>query len=350
MINQKYDLLFLVDDKYIIESLPQRSNLKTNMMLHFRKKSYFKSLVSCILIICIVMLILCMSNTALAKSIPIINQVFSYVQDILDFSGPYSNYSTEIGSSVKSNGVIITLDELYYDGSSIYVSYIIKSEIPFFKNIDDIHDSQFQFETQTLLSSNDKTIRLDNWGTTGLVGHYLDEYTYVGADTYFLDINNYSISDQISLKINIDEVGSIFLNGSLPSPIKGKWTFDVTTSVNYENINEYIIGIENEGHRIDKVITSPIQISIFTSYPDIYRNTVHYQVLVYNDLNNDSHLGSFGLYDYTSGITRIPTTSVDEDIYIYVIDDRRLDKNKIDWCSQSEIASHAIISAHVKLQ
>ena len=59
------------------------------------------------------------------------------------------------------------------------------------------------------------------------------------------------------------------------------------------------------GHTIDSVLVSPVMATIYTSYPDIYGDTVDYSVVVLGD-KSDENIGRIAIYGKTDGITKVP--------------------------------------------
>lgn len=56
-------------------------------------------------------------------------------------------------------------------------------------------------------------------------------------------------------------------------------------------------------------------ITIYTSYPDLYFNTVNYDVLCYTNSGTDLLLGE-ELYFINNGVTRIPRGKAIDNLYL----------------------------------
>ena len=68
---------------------------------------------------------LIIGQPAWARSIPFIANVFDYVNENLIVKGQFTPYVTNINETVQSNGIGITITEIYCDGEN-YLS-VIKS-------------------------------------------------------------------------------------------------------------------------------------------------------------------------------------------------------------------------------
>ena len=111
----------------------------------------------------------------------------------------------------------------------------------------------------------------------------------------------------------------------------------------------YEINKEANGHTIDKVVVTPIYVTIYTSYPDIYGDTTSYEVRAYTDGYADEDISSQGEYGRTSGITQIPRVRVNNDLHIYVVNGPTLGEDGLSCGTQKVSEEHAIISADITI-
>ena len=256
-----------------------------------------------------------------ARGLPVIGNVFAYIQDNLDFAGNYSDHVYKLGDTVVSNGTSVTLSEVYCDGMNLYVSYVIESDR--FQQINGKNgysDTQLEYYESSYAYDDTEMISLPDFGIRGLEGKFIDEKTFVGAETYSL--SDKSFPESFNLCITIDSFNMI---GHEDKKITGKWSFDLVVKTDHSSIVTYEINEANQGHSIDKVIVSPIMITVFTSYPDIYGKSVRYHVGSFSDISPQDEVAANGEYGNTSGITRIPRARVGKEIYIYVYDSATLD-------------------------
>lgn len=108
-------------------------------------------------------------------------------------------------------------------------------------------------------------------------------------------------------------------------------------------------GAEAEDHTIDKVVVSPVVITVYSSCPDIYGDTVNYSVHAFSDIR-DGDVGIQGCYGATGGITRIPRKWVGSRLELYVVDHSDPDIEKARQDLKKEVQEHAILNTTVHLQ
>lgn len=144
-------------------------------------------------------LFFCISNPALAANLPLIGHIFEHMQDSFRFKGDYS----QIGESLEddnvarqlenaasieemeqiseytqtSDGLTVTLSEIYCNNQAIYVTLQMKSEEPFPETLG------FQCETTERYSFNPT----EQIGIPAIDGKMIDEYTYAGVIRFDLN-------------------------------------------------------------------------------------------------------------------------------------------------------------------
>ena len=296
--------------------------IKENELISQKRKKRTCRLACIITVICILSLM--GINTVIpsyARGLPVIGGIFAYIQDNLDFSGNYSDYAKQLDIPIDSNGTLVTLSDVYCDGLNLYVSFIVESScFQKLKENKDCIDTQLDYVASSYAYDDSEIIKLPDFGIRGLEGRFIDERTFAGVETY-------SLSDRTfpeDFRFHID-ISSFSMIGQGEKKISGNWKFDVDVKTDHSDIVTYEIGEENEGHSIDKVVVSPIMITVFTSYPDIYGKTVRYHVSSFSDISPMDEVSVNGEYGDTSGITRIPRNHVEKELYIYIYDSAALD-------------------------
>lgn len=286
---------------------------------------------------------------AYARELPVLGSAFAFIQDKLDFMGVYTDYAFHVGEKAESNGVTIEISEVYCDGTNLFISYVIEGEDLFALAQDgDFNTSQIDCHTKIYYTNEGTRTNLDDVcldvEKAGLEGEFLNNSTFTGAKTYCL--KNSEFPDDFMLNVTIDSI-SFFGKGDLS--IKGNWKFSVKVACNYEDIVVYDVDKEKDQHSIDKIIVSPIMITVYSSYPDIYSGTVRYMLVAYSDIYPDENITSLGEFPPGSGITKIPRSRVGNVLDIYVYDRASFDKNE-DPSDRGNIEKHAIVSTHLNLQ
>ena len=202
-------------------------------------------------------------NPTAASEIPILNNVFKYLNDRATNKSMYEGgdqykYASEVNLSAKDKGIEITVNEIYCDGCKVYISYTVKGDEKFssyYKDMDTVPIGWPKIETElcenTKLSINDE------------VGKYIDDYTYIGsivADITELTSKGIEIKDDFKLKLEISEVADP-KSGEKDIPsnstIGGKWSFNLETAIKDENNKILKPNIESNGCILKQVSMSP---------------------------------------------------------------------------------------------
>lgn len=340
MKNKIFYAMNFIDDEFVLETIPEFYKRNVKAKKYVGKVKYIAAIAATMLILII------MTNPALAKNLPFIENVFAYIQEKLDFVGRYSDYADEIGESAYSNGISATISEVYCDGINLFISYKIQSEKPFADYTKkEIFQTQLNYSSCVLLNDY-PDLKLDDFGVAGLEGQFIDEYTFAGVETYSLDGQEFP--ESFTLNISIFS-WNLILEDMAEKRINGKWKFSIPVSINSSDIQTFEINKTSNGHTINKVVVSPIMITIYSSYPDIYSGTVHYEVVAFSNLS-DRNIVMQGVYDKTEGVTRIPRNYAGDILDIYAIDNSKLDAVGLKEYSQKNIEKHAIVHTQIKLQ
>lgn len=289
---------------------------------------------------------------AYAREIPLIGSAFGYIQDQINYKGLLSFYSANYNQAAIDNGISVTVSEIYCDGDNLFISYIVEGE-----ELADLYKSENYFESQMLLETdytvdvNTKAIEFDK---SGIEGKWINDGTaFAGVDIIEIQGEDSALEfpEKFVLNIDISSIGLLGNNSQVSDEyIKGKWIFNLNVECNYSDICEYVISESKNDHSIDKVVVSPVMITLYTSYPDIYysREFWNYDVVIYSDLSQDEPIANAGNYYHTNGITKIPRYLVENEFDIYIIDSSTMtDEDKP--YEKSTFESHAIVSAHIVL-
>ncbi len=277
-----------------------------------------------------------------ARTIPFLGSAFAFVQDKLDFAGLYSNYAFEIGDTATDNGITVTMSEIYCDGTNLYAGFVVKSEKSFSEiSPDDYISGQLYYEGTAYISGKSERKKLSGPGISGLEGQFYDENTFVGIETFSLDDSNFPSEFEFEMKIDL--IGRTWVDGIHDKTVNGKWNFSASVKSNTDDVVTYEINEEVNGHTIDRIVVTPVMITIYTSYPNLYSGTTRYEVKVFSDLSPDEDIIKQGSYGSTTGITQIPRNRVDNVLYIYVLDSDQLCKTGKERGAREEIEEHAIV-------
>ena len=302
-----------ISDEYLLEALSYRGRRKM--------VKYFSKVAAAILAVMILTgFALNAFMPVYARNLPFIGNAFAFIQDRLHTGGAYSNYAFKIGDKVTDNGITITMSEAYCDGVNLYVSFVVESETVFDTwTTDEYIKNQLNYDGTMYIESSEGRKPLNDFGLTGLEGKFTDAFTFVGVKSFSLTEDTFPDKFMLDMKINSEKV------------------------VTYE------INKEVSGHSIDKVVVTPIYVTIYTSYPDIYGDTTSYEVRAYTDGYADEDISSQGEYGRTSGITQIPRVRVNNDLHIYVVNGPTLGEDGLSCGTQKVSKEHAIVSADITI-
>lgn len=338
----KYDIFHVlneVDDKYIIEAGQCIESKNKNLMYRWR---YALGTAAAIVFV----IVLNITNPVFARNIPFIGNVFEYLQTKLDFSGAYDKYSTDVEMTAKSNGITVIIKETYCDGENLFVSYQIESDKAFSDYTDENYlQTQLDFDGAIYVTDEGENLKIDDFGVAGLEGEFVDEYTFIGVDTIRLEEGEFP--DEFTYGIQTYRWNLILNNGS-EKAIKGYWDLSVTVTANREDVETIAVNATEQQHNIDKVVVSPIMVTIYTSYPEIYNDSVNYEVVVFSD-KSEENINFQACYGNTEGKTWIPRNMVGDILDIYVVDYSTFTLKGAAAYAKEEIEKHAIVSTHINL-
>lgn len=346
MMNRIVLALNDIDEKYICENEPRKCFYKDNSINKICKIVVLMASVSILFLSTLLNVFMPVE----ARRFPLLGNTFAYIQDNLDFAGLYDKYSFKINQEVYDNGLSISLSEVYCDGINLFVSYEVSSDKSFYDYMDKskIHEGQLNYYGESQISYNGGEEHLNDLGLAGFEGEFIDEYTYVGAKTYTLSGKEFPT--QFYFGINITGVELLAeRKGDENVFISGEWIFNVPVTVNKNDIKEYEVDVYNNGHRIDKVVVSPITVSIYSSFEEWADYDMGYTVLAFSDKSEDAIIEAVGTVSGNKSISQISRRKVGNSIRIYIFDDDILTRTGKERCEEDYIAENAVVTANIIL-
>ena len=249
-----------------------------------KNKKFKIKVASTILIITTTLTILGIKNPAFASSIPLIGGIFEKLQDKINFSGNYKDYSSNINEISHSNGTSVTISEALCDGESLYITYKIESKKPFKyttsdeslinyidnSNIGVKENELMQILEEGTIKTNFSNIEIPT-ATSGIQGTYLDKNTFIGAAKYDISELNTTIPKDFKLNINLK---ALTLPSTLPELDKnivihknqvlfGNWKFSIPISTNESLVKIIDINKSNKnGSSLDRILITPFEIKL----------------------------------------------------------------------------------------
>ncbi|SEQ11819.1 DUF4179 domain-containing protein [Butyrivibrio sp. TB] len=134
---------------------------------------------------------LCISHPAFAKDVPLVGDIFANIGYKLGFGGSYDSYATPISSdengnpgelSSSINKTTVTLQDIYCDGKSMYISVAVESKDAF--PVDQIYEIDGLKRLEVYDSKVDYSFATDStyqsYCFDYIEGEFKDEHTFVG--------------------------------------------------------------------------------------------------------------------------------------------------------------------------
>jgi len=227
------------------------------------------------------------TNPALASKLPLVGGVFKNIETNIHAPNNYSDYATSVNEKVTNNGISITLSDILCDGEGLYVTYKVESEKPFkYTSWGDAPLTMNQLLTNEdynkVSFSKDG---LDNTGFAGLEGKFIDDYTFIGMERYYLKSLNTEIPDNFDFEVKLTSVGTGALKqDEKDQRLKGTWAFKVPVTVDESTNKKIDINYkDSKGLSIDSIIITPFTIVVNSTSPE----HTHYHISVNDDKNRD---------------------------------------------------------------
>lgn len=253
----------------------------------------------------------CAGNPALAKKLPWIGHIFESMQENFRYEGDYSDIGTPLEEesiaeqlekaanaeemesisqyTETSDGITITLSEIYCNGQAVYLTMQLKSEEKFPEAF-----TSFQFHEQETYSFNPSV----QVGDAVLEGEFLDAYTYAGMirldlnektndyehaelveipEDFTLDLSFELIRAPINLEGMAEEERDAFVaawsaehpdwNEERTPCYEGSWEFHLDVQQDMSSTETVEIQEQNElGIGLEKVTKDRFEITAYESY------------------------------------------------------------------------------------
>lgn len=212
----------------------------------------------------------CAANPTIAADIPLIGNIFARESGKAVYGGDYTKDAEPVtGTNVsESNGVKITLSEMYCNTEGMNVSVLIESEEAF---PDCVHDFEYQDGEETIsylfLDTTQEYSFLDapiEWQTQ-VNGEFIDDHTFAGIFRMDLNVNEFywaDIPDAFQWKMDVSGISSAKMPESTEQyQQEGTWSFAADVSKDSsqtitKEVNEYapngmgIVSVEKTPYEI----------------------------------------------------------------------------------------------------
>ncbi len=224
------------------------------------------------------------ANPALAAKLPLIGHIFEKVQDDQMYPGNFDEVAQPVGAGnvSESQGITMTLSEIYSDSKALYVSAMIESEEPFPEKVkesnmiegDDVGyhmyltmEQEFNFMTPPETYEAWEWPGEDyEWTPLDLKGEFEDEHTFVGAMRISYDeypVTGYEIPDTFRWKLKVSGMENPCFSKT------GTWEFETDVSVDQSGVR--VVDVNQSapnGEVIQSVTVTPYEVTIDTGYDE----------------------------------------------------------------------------------
>jgi hypothetical protein len=238
----------------------------------------------------------CISNPVLASQIPLVGHLFERIQDKQYFPGNLSEVATspDSGNVSESEGVKVTLSELYCNSQALYASFLIESEEAFpdygshtEDGTDELFmDAQYQFDFI------EEPIQAD---LIQLVGEYVDEHTFAGAYRISFQLEPFAtttIPDTFQWDMEIKEIYAAANVEAKEDALLGEggtWKFSVEVEKDDSKT------VTKEVHQFDPLGTEIVS-AVKTPFEIILKEEYHEDKKVRDDIGYIITLDADGKY------------------------------------------------------
>ncbi len=227
----------------------------------------------------------CVGNQAAAEKLPLIGHIFEVMQENFRFKGDYSEVGTpleeesvaeqlETAAEVEemesvsqytktSDGITLTLSEVYCNGQAIYITMQLKSEEKFPK-----------FDIFQFLASEAYSYPSVQGADPILEGKFVDDHTYAGMIRLDLDHKGEHNSEMVEIPEDFTlDLSFGFLRaykrGEEISEYEGPWDFHLNIHQDMSMMETVEVREQNElGIGIEKVVKDRFEITVYESYAD----------------------------------------------------------------------------------
>ena len=211
----------------------------------------------------------CFTNPVLAAKIPLIGHIFEQVQDEQRYSGNFDEVAQPLtdNNSKTSEGITITLSEIYSNKEAMYFTAMVESEEPFPEEVKEsnmlegydigyhmylLAEQEFDFMTAPeSYEPYDWPGDEFEWTPLDLKGEYVDEHTFAGAcriDFSLYPMGTFDVPDTFNWKMKVSKIDILDDYAK-----EGSWEFD--TNVTTDGTEPEVIQV-NESAPNGSVITT----------------------------------------------------------------------------------------------
>ncbi len=220
----------------------------------------------------IILMAICISNPTLASKLPVVGKIFAEVEKKVEFPGDYSTKALNACYTAKNNGLEITTSEIFCDGSSVYISFLLKNDNSFreiaslYSNSEGTMTHHFLYTSGIWgIGQNGQRKQLMN---NHIEGIQVDNNTFKGMMKLELGEFQDKLPNSSDLYISFNQIWADQSDGFSILKIDGNWEFMLPYEVDRENTRIIEVNDKNaSGYGIESIMVTPYEVKVTSIVP-----------------------------------------------------------------------------------
>ena len=225
--------------------------------------------------------VLCISNPSFAAKMPLIGHIFEQVENNTSVKGDFSQVAETLTQSTEntadgtytktSNGITVTLSEVYYNKNAMYIAMSLYSEEPFPEDIkikDHVKDYILDFDQAAIRGENtfsfmpDEKTFLFNY----MEGKFVDDHTFAGMLRVDLSSLETEPTDTFTCHMALDSIRFDNVNFKVADEkiYEGNWDFDLNVKLDTKDTQTVEVNeVNDDGVGLEKVVKTRYELRVY---------------------------------------------------------------------------------------
>lgn len=225
--------------------------------------------------------VLCISNPSFAAKMPLIGHIFEQVENNTSVKGDFSQVAETLTQSTEntadgtytktSNGITVTLSEVYYNKNAMYIAMSLYSEEPFPEDIkikDHVKDYILDFDQAAISGENtfsfmpDEKTFLFNY----MEGKFVDDHTFAGMLRVDLSSLETEPTDTFTCHMALDSIRFDNVNFKVADEknYEGNWDFDLNVKLDTKDTQTVEVNeVNDDGVGLEKVVKTRYELRVY---------------------------------------------------------------------------------------
>ena len=225
--------------------------------------------------------VLCISNPSFAAKMPLIGHIFEQVENNTSVKGDFSQVAETLTQSTEntadgtytktSNGITVTLSEVYYNKNAMYIAMSLYSEEPFPEDIkikDHVKDYILDFDQAAIRGENtfsfmpDEKTFLFNY----MEGKFVDDHPFAGMLRVDLSSLETEPTDTFTCHMALDSIRFDNVNFKVADEkiYEGNWDFDLNVKLDTKDTQTVEVNeVNDDGVGLEKVVKTRYELRVY---------------------------------------------------------------------------------------